>query len=48
MVTLEAPCASQAHGVRKAALTVRLPGARIALTSSTWTCGQTRFENSGA
>src|SRR5215208_150062 len=32
---------------RKAALTVRLPGARIAPAKSTWTCGHRRLENSG-
>jgi len=30
-----------------AALTVRLPGARIAPATSTWTCGHRRLENSG-
>src|SRR5215212_1040147 len=30
-----------------AALTVLLPGARIAPASSTWTCGHRRLENSG-
>src|SRR5215218_2622156 len=32
---------------RNAALTVRLPGARIAPAKSTWTCGHRRLENSG-
>jgi hypothetical protein len=32
---------------RNAALTVRLPGVRIAPASSTWTWGHTRLENSG-
>src|SRR3712207_231218 len=32
---------------RNAALTVLLPGARIAPASSSWTWGHTRFENSG-
>src|SRR5215210_2993563 len=32
---------------RNAALTVRLPGARIAPAKSTWTYGHTRLENSG-
>src|SRR5215212_929951 len=32
---------------RKAALTVLLPGARIAPASSTWTWGHMRLENSG-
>src|SRR5829696_7925994 len=32
---------------RNAALTVRLPGARIAPAESTWTCGHRRLENSG-
>src|SRR5829696_9331400 len=32
---------------RNAALTVRLPGARIAPAKSTWTCGHKRLENSG-
>src|SRR5215207_3840716 len=32
---------------RKAALTVRLPGARIAPAKSTWTCGHRRLEKSG-
>src|SRR5215208_514866 len=32
---------------RNAALTVRLPGARIAPARSTWTYGHTRLENSG-
>src|SRR5918994_1964839 len=33
---------------RKAEATVLLPGARIVPTSSSWTCCQTRLENSGA
>src|ERR671912_1753098 len=33
---------------RKAELTVRLPGVRIAPAMSTWTCSKTRSEKSGA
>lgn len=33
---------------RKAAATVRFPGARIAPASSTWACDHIRSENSGA
>jgi hypothetical protein len=34
--------------IRKHAVTVRLPGARIAPTNKTWACSQTGLEKSGA
>ena len=48
MVALELLGVSQAHGARKAELTVRLPGAKIAPTSSTCARGQTLRQNSSA
>src|SRR5439155_21290176 len=33
---------------RNTAVTVRLPGASSAPTTNTWTCSQTRLENTGA
>jgi hypothetical protein len=47
VVTLELCLVFSKPIARKAAVTVLLPGARIVPASSTWTCGQTRLENSG-
>jgi hypothetical protein len=47
VVAMELFLLAQAHRARKAELTVRRPGVRIAPISRTWAFCQTRLENSG-